>query len=104
MQGILTFNQHLQDLKSEHSSLTLNVHTNSVQQMIHDATWVSVLQSDMHVMLKYAVQTCKLHLTQCLQEDLIANCVFGEPKSEAYIVLNRPLGSGLVNAAITEAD
>ncbi len=47
------------------------------------------------------MQTCKLDLTQ---EDLIANCVFGEPKSEAYIVLNRPLGSGLVNAAITEAD
>jgi len=35
------------------------------------------------------VQTCKLDLTQHLQEDLIANCAFGEPKSE---VLNRPLG------------
>ena len=30
--------------------------------------------------------------------------MFGEPKSEAYIVLNRPLGHRLVNAAITEAD
>ena len=29
--------------------------------------------------------------------------MFGEPKSEAYIVLNRPLGHRLVNAA-TEAD
>ena len=43
-------------------------------------------------MLKQAVQTCKLDLTQYLQGDLIANCVFGESKSEVYIVLNRPLG------------
>ena len=42
--------------------------------------------------LKSAVQTCKLDLKQYLQEDLIANCVLSEPKSEAYIVLNRPLG------------
>ena len=44
------------------------------------------------ILLKEGVQTCKLDLTQYLQEDLIANCVFGEPKSEAYVVLNRPLG------------
>ena len=44
-----------------------------------------------HNMLKQAVQTCKLDLTKYLQEDLIANCVFVEPKSEAYIVLNRLL-------------
>ncbi len=35
------------------------------------------------------MQTCKLDLTQYLQKELIANCVFGEPKSEAYIVTER---------------
>ncbi len=44
-------------------------------------------------MLKSAVQTCKLDLTQYLQEDLIANCGIGEIKSEAYIVLKQAAGA-----------